>query len=231
MNIVTRLEKSGLIKVLITVTAMLIVLNVINDIIGQPSHHITRLIDVDLESNITTWFSSLIWILAAYMAYKCYRLSTAVGLNNEIWILFCFLFLIISCDEVAMIHENLGRFLNIHFFKLELNTVIIIFLPILAPFMIFFIFLIGKELKKSKIAARLILLGFSLFLIGSIGIEQRNNFEFFIERPLLIRIGSMFEEGLEMLGGIVIIMGLKAHRRFLLANLLLDKKEKAKIEQ
>jgi hypothetical protein len=113
------IDEHRLIKILVWITIILIGLNVISELLGNPSWQIERLIKLDYESNFSTWFSSLLLLIAAFFAYKCSLVTDIKQRGQRMWQLFSLGLLGMSCDEVAMIHENLGKMINKHFLKLD----------------------------------------------------------------------------------------------------------------
>ncbi len=61
------------------------------------------------EANLPTWFSALLWQIAALLAFSIAQAHREKNLPNVgYWIGMVPLFLFLSLDEAAMIHENVG---------------------------------------------------------------------------------------------------------------------------
>lgn len=209
-------DEKRLIRSLIIVTVTLIFLNIINMLFGGPSWEIDRFINMDFEMNFPTWFSSLIWAIAAFMAYKCYEIAKIKGSSAKIWGIVSFTLLFLSLDEVATIHEHLGKFINRHSFDLDISASPVVFLgPIALFIMIVFIITLRRHLKGSKQAARLLLIGLGLVALGALALEHTLNFIPYKQLGSLRTVEVIFEESLEMFGAILIIAGLVEHRKFL----------------
>src|SRR3989338_1044170 len=113
------MHEKRLIRILMIIIAGLILLNIINILLNKPSWQIDRFINVGEESNFPTWFSSMLLAIAGFFAYKCSLIIETQKKGKMIWQLLSIGLLGMSCDEVAMIHEHLGLFVNKHFFHLN----------------------------------------------------------------------------------------------------------------
>ncbi len=213
-----------LVRNLWIITAALVGLHILNLITGAPSWQLERLFDLDGESNLPTWFSSVLWLLASVMAYQCSELS-AKGSVKRSWFLVAAGLLFLSIDEVAMIHEKfdqtvatsplfghfLGRFHDTRW-------------PVFAfPFvLLFFVWLaanLGRSLAGSTQSIKFFTVGFLLF-VGAMGLELITNLPF--EQMNLYwapELETVAEELMEMSASLVLITGLLAHRRFLEARI------------
>lgn len=210
------MDDNKLVKSLIIIVGILIILNIINQLIGEASWQFNRLIHLGFESNFSTWFSSMLWAIAAYAAYRCGVLSKAKNLPYKIWNWTALFLLFLSCDEVAMMHENFGTFVNKHSFNFNLNTSWpILFAPIIIPIMLYIGISLYKCLSDSKEALRMILLGFALFIIGSMVLEQSTILSFYQGSTFFKMTETILEESFEMFGAIFIIKGLFIHRGIL----------------
>lgn len=86
---------------------VLFVANLFNLALGRPWWTVTQLIDLGMESNLPTWFSSLLWAVAAGFAWVCGRCGGARRDRNTFRVL-AVLLALFSMDEVAMVHERVG---------------------------------------------------------------------------------------------------------------------------
>src|SRR5262245_13261791 len=79
---------------------------VINNLIGRPYMKITRLFDMDNEANFPAWYSSIQWAaVAALMAFAVFRLYKRGSKAAFPLFVIAAIFLALSLDEVAQIHE------------------------------------------------------------------------------------------------------------------------------
>src|SRR5262245_51879719 len=70
----------------------------------KPGLALVRLFDLGSESNLPTWFSSLVWLFAAIAARQCSECET--GSLRRAWLLIAAALLFLSLDEAAMLHER-----------------------------------------------------------------------------------------------------------------------------
>lgn len=160
-----------MIRWLIIITAGIIFINIIGELIGNPSWQIQRLFNVGIESNLPTWFSSIILAIAACFAYKC---SVLTKDGRKTWRLLSLGLLFMSCDEVAMIHDNFGRVVNKYIFKLE-GFQHSVWPIVLGPFILFvmliFVIKLRKYLQGSRKAIKWLSVGLVTYIIGAFFIE------------------------------------------------------------
>ena len=181
---------------------------------GRPYKKINSLLNLDGESSIATWFSSmqlfLIFILSFIFVIHKYKKNK----NGLLFLLvFPSIFLLMSIDEVTQIHEWLGtlsdRLLphNDRHSSLLNKTGIWMFV-IGLPFTVIFIAYIKKlklEFCKNHCPGyNKILFGMLILLLGALGIETLSNF---VTNDIRV-IQVAFEEGIEMLGATIILWGM-----------------------
>jgi hypothetical protein len=205
------------VKWLVAIAALIICVNILDQIFNQPSWQIHRLFDMDREANFSSWFSSLLWLIAAYSAYMCYRTAKSRGLSCWIWPIVSIALLYLSCDEGAQLHEYLGTFINKHFLHWHMPKMnwIIILAPAILAVTVFFIITLRKTLADSRKAALLMASGLALLILGSIALESTAINDLCKEGTRLYGIEVILEESLEMFGAILILSGLIEHRRLL----------------
>jgi len=78
---------------------------------GRPYYRLTVFFDLDKEANLPTWFASMQWFCIALLTFV-YAVSQFSRSQKKSWLLLLLplLFLTLSLDEVAEIHEKLGSF-------------------------------------------------------------------------------------------------------------------------
>lgn len=80
------------------------------------SSRFSRLFDVNGEVNIPAWYSSFLWILAAFRAYRLQELSGG-GVGSArlapYWLALSGICLYLSMDETAAIHESIGTIISL----------------------------------------------------------------------------------------------------------------------
>lgn len=181
---------------------------------GHPVEELSSFIDLNGEQNLPTWYSSIQWFcVAALLAFFAAR-NVSVSRPRS-WPLLALppVFLFLSLDEVAQIHEWLGNKSDAllpgatragtPFF----HTGIWMFLLGL-PFLALFYTLIlaaRASLRRAPGAQRKVLIGMAIMLGGSIGIETLHNF---VEPSSLFgTLRTFFEELCEMVGATIVLWG------------------------
>lgn len=211
------------IKWLIIITILIIASNIINLTVGEWSWRFYRLMDTDGESNFPAWFSSFLLVLAAGLAYQCSLAAKDKQAEREGWQFLVFGLLYMSCDEVAMLHENIGLLIKKYLFQAE-NLKWFSGEIILVPFAVFFIAVIAVKLrnylKGSRRAIRFLLAGALVYAFGAFVLDSVINFITTDIDSWLFKIESLLEESLEMFGVILVIKGLLEHLRIMQAGLL-----------
>jgi uncharacterized BrkB/YihY/UPF0761 family membrane protein len=127
-------------------------------------------------------------------------------------------FLFLSLDEVAQIHEKFGWLLPEQFDDLPINTWIIIGVPIAAAVGIVFMPFLRRLPRRVLLG---IVLSAAVFLTGAVVAETMSGMVYYTSWRITFpgftwaRI-TVAEEWLEMLGVILLIATLRGHRRALL---------------
>jgi hypothetical protein len=209
------IEYNKMIRWLIIITAGIIFINITSELIGNPSWQIQRLFDVGRDSNIPTWFSSILLAIAAYFAYKC---STLTKVGKKTWAFLSLGLLVMSCDEVAMMHENFGEIVNKYIFKLDgfHQTVWPIVLgPFILFIMLIFVIKLRKHLQGSRKAIKWLSVGLVTYIVGAFFLEVSINWLNHGSLEWLWIIEYILEESCEMFGIIFIIQGLIKHIDYL----------------
>jgi len=206
-------NENRLIKTLVLVTVILVGLNIISELLGNPSWQIERLIKLDYEVNLPTWFSSMVLAIAAYFAYKCSLAVKTIKAGKRMWQLLSLGLLGMSCDETAQIHEKLGNIINKYFFhQKRFSSAWVVFLgPFILTAMFIFAFKMKRYLKGSRRAVKYLLLGFFLYIAGAFLLDMTINFLSSENVKRFYLIESISEETCEMFGTILFIKGLIIH--------------------
>lgn len=159
--------------------------------------------DVDNEISIPTWWSQLILFIPVLLGVALFRIS-----NSRWWLVFSALFLFLSIDEGAMLHEAfITKFrewttngsatgLSNHLWLIPVG---IILLLMLVPFIRFM-----RQLPRRT--AILLILGMGMFAFGAIVYETFGLIVFSESSPFLYSgINVAIEEGLEMSGACIVV--------------------------
>ncbi len=169
-------------------------------------------VDLNKEANLPTWFSALLWQLAAFLAFSVAQMHRENGLPNVCyWIGMVPLFLFLSLDESATIHEIIGAtvYRHIELPKIIEYTYAWVFVGIgivVVVGALYFRFL----LRLRPIIAFLFVVSAAMFVVGAAGVEsigaalEQGQFERF---PLGLNWAEMImlEEAMEMLGVILLV--------------------------
>ncbi|MBI4387419.1 MAG: hypothetical protein HY582_00045 [Candidatus Omnitrophica bacterium] len=203
------------------VVAILVILHLVSLFAQKWSWQMERMFNLDGENNIPTWFSSIILALSAFTAYDCFKQSIN-SQHRNIWRLVAVGLLFLSCDEVAMLHENLGSVLERHVWVPVLGTKILTVFPetvwpiMLAPLVLASILLFGFGLraclKGSTQAFQLLSLGIAFMFFAGVGLDFSTNFINQNQFPWLLQVEIILEESFEMMGEILILLGLITHQ-------------------
>ncbi len=167
---------------------------------------IVPLFDVDQEANIPTWFTSILLLLAGIIlgivTLRKYHSSDRYKLH---WLILSFLFLYLSLDEVASVHEKANFILNAKITFVNSDPFNLLLLIVLAiSYRKFMLHLPRQTLIQFTGAA-------SLFITGAFLIEFINvNFFPYIywQHSLLNSLIVTIEELLEMWGAVFFIYAL-----------------------
>lgn len=156
--------------------------------------------------------------IAAFFAYACSHEYGNDKFGRKMWQILALGFLGMSCDEVAMIHENLGNTINkyfIHSSSINHSAWVVI----LGPFVLIGIIIFLVKMRRYFIGSPAIcwlLLGFCVYVGGAFILEATINLLNHENLEWLFKTENILEEACEMFGVIFIIKGLSAHRKFLL---------------
>jgi hypothetical protein len=175
---------------------------------------LTIFLDLDGEANLPTWYASIKWFCVATLlgifAHHHVTLS-----QSKSWPLVTLplVFLALSLDETAQIHEWLGRESDTllpggsRTHTLFSRTGIWMFV-IGVPFLFFFVVLISSMrsyFQRAPSALVKVLLGMAIALAGAIGVETLSNF---VGRNSVYNVLQiLLEESCEMLGATIVLWG------------------------
>ena len=206
------ISRSSLIRFLSMFAIILIVIHTvilcIYYYIGDPDQFdFVQMFDLDMEANIPTLFSSLLFMLNAFLFYILSRKETNnKNKYNYYWLGLSALFAFLSFDESAKIHENIGdlteRFVDatgfLHYPWVLSYSLLVVFLGI-----VYFRFFWSME---RKLFYRFVLAAV-IFLTGALGFELLGAQEsslYGTDSPLY-SLYYTIEESLEMFGLIYLV--------------------------
>ena len=176
--------------------------------IGNPDKFdFVRMFDLDMERNVPTLFSSLILAISSFLFYLLSRSPKEQKKGSrKYWLGLSFVFIFLSFDESAKIHEKLGDFTEqfvdasgfLHYPWVISYSILVL---ILAAFYLRFFLKMEKKVFWSFIGAAVMFLG------GAIGFELlgANESSQHGTATVLYSVLYTIEESLEMFGVIYLI--------------------------
>jgi len=181
-----------------------------------------HLFDVGNEQSFATYLSTMLLLLAAALLYVAYRAVKQLGVGqHRYWLLLCWLFVYLSIDEAASIHENFGK---VYEYLVRADV-----LPRMLdshewlPFGVLFVLVTGGVFlpflfKLRRDTAALMCLAGTIFVSGAIGFEflgavMLKTGMVASNREFLYLLRRIAEEGLEMFG--VVLFNWTVYREIL----------------
>lgn len=204
----------SVIRIFLLINCTLGAAYVLDDAAGHPIGGLTSFIDLNGEQNLPTWYSSVQWFsVAALLSLFAWRNFAPRRLRS--WLLLGLppVFLFLSLDEVAQIHEWLGDKsdvllpgadrANTPFFHTGI-WMFVLGVPFLALFAAL-IFSIRIYFQRTPGALVRMLAGMAVMLGGSIGIETLHNF---VDPESIYGVLQIAAEELcEMVGATLVLWG------------------------
>lgn len=154
-------------------------------LLGNPSTTLRHFLDLDGEADVSSWYSSVQWFCVGLVFWVfAERNVTRARFRSWLLVLLPVIFFAFSLDEVAGIHEFLGKESDRVLTggtrdATLLPTTGLWFLVIGIPFIILFAALVASlrpSLTRSTCAAKLLVVGMCLFLLAAVGVEALSNF-------------------------------------------------------
>ena len=201
-----------IVAVLIAGDLLLALLCIGNHFLGYPFWPVTRLLHLSGESNIPTWFTSLqlagvAWCGLVIAADERRRRGTWPLL----WLVVAVLFAILSLDEVACIHEEIGR-LTLKYYGESPKSVFFrsgVWMLTLGPAILvvtaWLAWRLVAALKRTRKALVYTLVGLGLYVVSAAFIEILQNF---LAEGRDVFLSNAFEETGEMIGTSLMVGGL-----------------------
>jgi hypothetical protein len=190
----------GKITVLLAVAAMLLVaMHPASRFIGEAAHW---WFDLDGEGNIPALFSTALLAAVSLTAFSVHRArdrkTGRSRLARFFWLWFSVFYAFLAVDEGFEVHESIGRFVHLKW--------IYVYLPFVAAAFGVILYYFGKLRKEDRLLGRWVVGGLVVFAYGGLICE------FISHRcsPLPFALQEtefMVEEGLEMLGTIMVLRG------------------------
>ena len=170
---------------------------------------LVKLLNVNLEANLPTYFSALVLlgnaILLAFIAYG----SKVIGEKFWHWIGLSAIFVFISLDEMIQIHEQLRAPMEALFSTSGL-LYFAWFIPYIAITILIAIAYFKFIMRLPKRILRLFILSAVIFVSGAVGMEMFGGMHAEVngEKTLTYALMYSFEEFLEMSGAAIFFYAL-----------------------
>jgi hypothetical protein len=156
--------------------------------------------NLDTEANIPTWYSTVLLFSVSLSALFIHLVENKVlGRNHPwhlFWIGFAGVYCFLSLDEAARLHEILDLWIKWVF----------VYAPFAGIFFIICTIYFVVIRKNDKSLRNWILGGLIIYALGGLFCEYINHI-FYPLPPALMQTEFVLEEGLEMFGTIVVLMG------------------------
>jgi hypothetical protein len=156
---------------------------------------------LDAEANVPTWYQTVLSFSVSLTSFLIFYLYTTRLRSGRVHRLFWFFFLIafcfISLDEAAMVHEAIGTATSIKW--------VYIYAPASALFFVYCVVYWVFIRKEDRTLRFWIIAGLLVYAAGGLLCEWIN-YKFFLVYALH-QVEYVLEEGFEMLGLIMILMG------------------------
>ncbi len=180
-----------------------VVTGVLRRVFNHPLLNTTWIFDVGGDNTVPTWYSSLTLLICSLLLLfiGSVKLKEQDRHKNK-WLLLALIFLFLSIDEVATIHETFGKLVHVSdstgFFQYEWVIFGLLFVLIVGLYCFRFILSLPSQIKI------LFLLSGLIYVAGALGLEMINARTVYLygkdSRTILYAVGTTFEELCEMLG-------------------------------
>jgi hypothetical protein len=190
------------------------VARVIENLLGYVgTSELVRLINVSEEGNITTWFSALLLLFSAVLfALIAWARSGRGDSYVRHWNVLAIIFLFMSVDEAARIHELTQGPLRslLHPSGIFHYPWVIVAIPLV---LIFVVAYLGFLRHLPKDTTRLLILAGALYVVGALGMDMIGGL--FIDQTVggqkVLPLIQTVEEFLENVGIVVLIYALLSY--------------------
>ncbi|MEM8808848.1 MAG: hypothetical protein AAGF01_22750 [Cyanobacteria bacterium P01_G01_bin.38] len=169
----------------------------------------TEIWDLDLESSIASWYSTLKFLSIFWVATLFSRNQFSQGQKSLSVIVLPTIFLLMAIDECFQIHEWIGKHSDVLLptgnradtpFQETGIWMFLVGIPFLAFFLLW-IYWLRKKLVDHRSSITMLVIGVTVLLTGALGFEIISNF---LEGSLW-RAGVALEEGCEMVGATIVL--------------------------
>jgi hypothetical protein len=230
-NILINISIKKVIKFFIVVVFFLFILGLFSNYLIKIKslfelENLLQIFYLDGENNIPTWFSTILFLFASFLLFIVSSFKKGIkDLFAYSWGFLSIVFLFLSVDESASVHESIGYFL--HKFLETTGFLYFSWVIVGSLFLLFLVFYLYKFIFSLPIKTlKVFIISAVIFIFGAIGMEMLGSNQFYYHgaNNWLYIIFSTLEEILEMIGLIVFIYGLLSYikENKILTNLLVD---------
>ena len=172
-------------------------------------YHLYSLFDLDGDSSVPTWYASFSLLICSLLLVFHARISRESGCADVWkWSALAAIFLVMSVDETARIHEILGGYVGVHVKAwagegdgdgfLHFSWVIPggIFVGVMARAYIRFLLALPRDIAWRMVLSAAVYVGGALFMEM---VDARSE-DFYGAHGVYYQVGTVFEEFLEMAG-------------------------------
>ena len=173
---------------------------------------LVRFFDLDGEANLAAWFGSAQWLIAGLLfGHFAWRRFKPAAIRSWVLLALPALFFLLSLDEVAQLHEGLGRKSDALLpngsrhgtvFSTTGIWTFVLGLPF-AALLLGLLAAVRPYFRAHRAVLPRVLIGMFVMLVGAIGMELFSNF---VDRGTdLWMLQIMAEEVLEMVGATLVL--------------------------
>lgn len=164
-----------------------------------------RVLNVDAEDNMPTWFSSSMVFVIAILSFA--RSQRETGRARRVWQLLAFTAAVVAFDEVTTYHERVGARIRDQFDTEGLLHHVWV-VPAAIAFGLVGLYCLGTVRRIAAPHRNRIVLGASLMAAGAMGMEVLAGAFSDDQDSVPYTLCVHAEEGLEMLGAVILLTAL-----------------------
>ncbi len=182
-------------KLFLLLLIIILLLLIMNFFPHSLSVTISNRFDLDAEANIPTWFSTILLFCVSLTSLIIYRFRYKFKIDTSMhtfWLVLGSVYCFLSLDEAARLHEIFDTSLHIKW--------IYIYAPLAGVFFITCVYFL-VIINKNKNLRNWIIGGLIVYAFG--GLVGESFDYFFYSSPIEV----VFEEGLELLGTLMVLRG------------------------
>ncbi|OJX48153.1 MAG: hypothetical protein BGO78_12835 [Chloroflexi bacterium 44-23] len=166
--------------------------------------------NLNAEANLPTWYETILLFSISACSFFLYHLVKQTSATQfywrKFWLFFGSLYLLLSLDEAAQIHELIDRFSRVKW--------VYVYAPIMGTFFLVCLYYFFVARSKDHALRNWIIGGLIIYALGGLLVD-------WVELTFILpyawsQITSLAEEGLEMLGSSMVLTGclMEVNRKF-----------------